>query len=309
MLFLTGAFFLAGTSVITARFLSGKLGIFTISAVSLFFASAALLPFRLKSMCATLKSFRARDYLLVFFQAVFGIFLFRMFLLLGVARTSAFEAGLLTGATPAVTVLLARLILKERLNPFKLAGLAGTCLGIVLLQADLSKGVLFSWQHIAGNLLVLCAAVCESVFNVFSRKESVRRAEAGSHDTNPLDRTAFVTVIAFFLCLIPACFAESAAGLDTLPLECWLALLWYGLMATVAAFICWYAGISRCDAGTAAAFSGLMPLTSFVLSVILLREIAGFSQWIGGLLVILGILSISRQGKNAINNAELRIEN
>jgi len=290
--------------VITARLLAGKLGVFTISAASLFFAASALVPFRFKSMAGTLKGFRARDYALLFFQAVFGIFLFRMFLLLGVSRTSAFEAGILTGATPAVTVLLAKAYLKERFSVFKLAGLAATCAGIVLLQTDLTKGA-FSLEHLAGNLLVLGAAICESIFNVFSRKQTVRRAEAGAPEINPMDRTAFVTVIAFALCLVPACFEDPAARLSALPFPFWLALLWYGLVATVAAFICWYAGISRCDAGTAAAFSGMMPLTAFGLSVLLLKEQAGLLQVFGGLLVIAGIVSISRREKRA-GNAGLR---
>ena len=67
-------------------------------------------------------------------QATFGIVLFRMFLLLGVRRTSTAEAGILTGATPAITAVMAYFILKERLSWLSVFGIAGTVTGIVLLQ-------------------------------------------------------------------------------------------------------------------------------------------------------------------------------
>jgi len=61
---------------------------------------------------------------------------------------------------------------------------------------------------------------------------------------------------------------------------------------TALAFIFWFAGIKRCEAFTAAAFSGLMPLASMVLSVIVLREQAVWQQWLGGFMVIIGMLLI-----------------
>lgn len=42
----------------------------------------------------------------------------------------------------------------------------------------------------------------------------------------------------------------------------------------------------------AAAFSGMMPLTAMLLSVTLLGEAAGWTQWIGGALVMLGMALI-----------------
>lgn len=300
MAFLAGAFFLAGTSVVTARFLSGKLGVFAVSAASLFFALAALLPFRIVNIIRTLRQYGPKDWLCMLFQALTGIVLFRMFLLLGLERTGTLEAGILTGATPAITVLLARIVLKEALGGFRLAGLACTCAGVILLQADFGKAAVFNWEHLAGNALIFCAAFCESVFNVFSRRESLRRRGNTAQSLNPLDRTACVTGIAFMLCLPPALLDPASQGLFQPEGAVWLALIWYGVAVTALAFVFFYAGIQRCEAGTAAAFSGLMPLSTFLLSVFLLKENAGLMQCLGGLLVVSGILIISvREGNGA----------
>lgn len=285
--FLTGAFSLAGTVVITARLLCGKLGVFTIGAGGLFFAVLAILPFRIGSIARAARDYSAKDWAHMVFQAATGIFLYRMFMLLGLERTSTLEAGLLLGATPAITIALARIFLKERFTPLKLAGLGCTCAGIAALQADFGSAVPFPWEHFGGNTLVLCAAACESCFNVFSRRDSLRR------DASPIDRTACVAAIAFALCLVPALFESPAESIAALDVSGWLGLMWYGLGATAIAYVMFYAGISRCDAGTAAAFSGMIPFTAFLLSVLALGERAGLLQILGGVFVIAGIVMIS----------------
>lgn len=292
-LYLAGAFGLAGTVVVTASLLSGKLGVFTISAAALAIALCAMLPFRIGSIIRTLKSYGIKDWAYMAFQAATGIFLYRMFMLIGIQRTSTLEAGLLTGATPAITVALARIILKERIKPLKLMGIACTCGGIAALQADFTTTASFL-EHIAGNALVLCAAACESLFNVFSRKDSVR----GKAHINPIDRTVCVAGIAFALCVIPALLESPFERLQALELSGWLALVWYGLGATAIGYVLFYAGVTRCDSGTTAAFSGMIPFTAFWLSVLVLGERAGLVQGIGALLVISGIVMISRVGKN-----------
>ncbi|MDF2656911.1 MAG: DMT(drug/metabolite transporter) superfamily permease [Bacillota bacterium] len=287
------AFTLAGTGVVSARHLSGKLGIFTITAISLFFALVFLLPFCGKTLLSSLSRLTWPGRFLLFIQAFFGMFLFRMFLLLGLLHTSAGEAGLLTGATPAITAILAALFLKEKINSWKAAGMICTVAGILLIQGLMTSNADFSQAHFSGNLLVLCAACCESAFNILSRSFVKKSDAAEGIGLSPMEQTAAVSAATMFLCLIPSALEHPAQQLSALIPSDWLALLWYGIFVTVLAFICWYAGIRRSSAITAAAFSGMMPFTSLFLSVLLLGEQAGLRQWSGGLLVIAGIFLIA----------------
>ena len=287
------AFTLAGTGVLSARHLSDKLGIFTITAISLFFAEVFLLPFCGKTLFASLSRLTWLDRFLLFIQAFFGMFLFRMFLLLGLLHTSAGEAGLLTGATPAITAILAALFLKEKINGWKAVGIICTVAGILLIQGLMTSNADFSKAHFFGNLLVLCAACCESAFNILSRSFVKKPHTAENVGLSPMEQTAAVSAATMILCLVPSALEHPAQRLSALVPSDWLALLWYGIFVTVLAFICWYAGIRRCSAITAAAFSGMMPFTSLFLSVLLLEEQAGFRQWSGGLLVIAGIFLIA----------------
>lgn len=286
------AFTLAGTSVLAAQYVSAKLGTFTITAVSLFFALLLLLPLCRGKLVKAILLMSAGDFVYLAVQALFGMFLFRMFLIIGLTHTSAGEAGILTGATPAITAILARAALKEPLGRDKFIGIASTVGGVFLIQGLFMPENCFSMEHFAGNMLVLCAAACESLFNILSRYFVRRSDSSKGHPLHPAVQTAIVSAIAMILCLVPALFESPLSCLAAIGIKEWFALFWYGFFVTALAFIFWYAGIKRCGAITAAAFSGMMPFTSLLLSVLLLSEHAGLRQWIGGALVITGIILI-----------------
>jgi len=286
------AFSLAGTSVISARFVSEILGTFTISAVSLFFALLILLPACGKKLMKYLRSMSLKDFFFPVLQAIFGILLFRAFLLYGLLYTSSVEAGILTGSAPAITAIFAIVLLKETVNRKKLAGILSTVAGILMIQGLPSAGNGFCPAHLGGNMLVLCAAASESLFNILSRVSAVKNASRQGEPVSPLAQTTMVSAIALILCLIPALFEAPVQRLSGIGLKEWLALMWYGLFVTALAYVFWYAGIKRCGAFTAAAFSGIMPLTAMLLSVVILDEQAGWRQWSGGLIVIIGIVLI-----------------
>ena len=292
-IFLTCAFTLAGTSVISARLLSGSLGTFTTTGVSLFFALLVLLPLCARKIAPVVRTMSRGDWIYVALQALFGIFLFRFLLLQGLLHTSTTEAGVLTGATPAITTILAWGWLRERLRAKNVAGILSTIAGIVLIQGVATGS--FSSAHLWGNLLVLGAAASESVFNTLSRKSALKAGPKKEFD--PIVQTALVTLFALVFCLLPALFEQPVQRLSALNISGWLALVWYGWMATSLAFICWYAGIKRCPVRVAAAFSGMMPFTSLLLSVVVLKEAAGWYQWIGAALVILGMVIIGTKVK------------
>ncbi|MCO7125326.1 DMT family transporter [Sporolactobacillus shoreicorticis] len=295
MVYFLVAFALAGTSVISAQLLNEKLGTFTITSVSLLIALFCLLPLCWKKVIATLGRLSAGEWLLLCVQAVFGVFLFRFFLLTGLLYTSAGEAGLLTGATPALTVLIARILLKERVHKGKMIGIFCTVVGILLIQGVLIPGEKFSMDHMLGNLLVLLAMFSESLFNTFSRTTAVRTQSSERSSIHPMVQTTIVSAVACVLCLIPSLFESPWTSLLVIGWKEWMALVWYGLFVTVIAFIFWYAGIKRCQASTAAAFSGVMPFTALLLSVVVLGEHASWEQWVGGAVVILGMVLISRR--------------
>ena len=296
-MYLLVAFSLAGTSVVTGRILRDKLSSFTITAVSLGILLICLLPFYWKRIKKTVDLLTCADWKMLVLQAVFGIFLFRVFLLFGVQLTSTVEAGFLTGVTPAVTSLLAFIFLKEQCSKRTVLGIVCTVTGIVLLQGAHMDKFQASAQYLGGNLLILCAALSESAFNVLSRKHRAHMKDT-STQIHPVVQMLLVSAIAFVLSLIPLIWEDPFVEMQTIGLAEWLALIWYGLIVTAVAFAFFYAGVKRCDAYTTAAFSGIIPLTSLILSVFLLKEALGCYQLAGGALIVFSIFLIGSKQKS-----------
>ncbi|SCM80778.1 conserved membrane hypothetical protein [uncultured Sporomusa sp.] len=295
-IYLLFAFTLAGTSVITGYILSEKLNRFTITAVSLGIMILCLSPFYGAKTVQTIRLLKRNDWKLLVLQAVFGIFLFRVFLLLGVNLTSTVEAGILTGTTPAITAILAFLVLREKPSEWTAFGIACTVSGIVLLQGTSLYSIQLSAWHFWGNVFMLCAAASESVFNIISRKHKTMQRDSADVRIHPVVQTLIVSAIAFGLSLVPALVEQPFASLRVIGLKEWLALIWYGLIVTALAFVFFYAGVNRCDAYTTAAFSGMIPLTSMLLSLFFLGETISYAQGAGGFLIISSMLMMgSRQ--------------
>lgn len=293
-LYLLGAFSLAGTSVVTGYILKAKLGSFTITALSLGIVLLCLLPiYKIKTL-ETMRRLKKGDWFMLLCQATFGIFLFRTFLLFGVGLTSTVEAGILTGTTPAITSLFAFFLLKEKLYRTTILGVCCTVTGIFLLQGINLLSTQFSSEHLLGNMLILCAAASESTFNIISRRHKSRVQDQLAVQIHPLIQTLIVSGMALILSIIPAILEHPFVSLRALGWFEWLALVWYGLVVTVLAFVFFYEGIKRCDAYTAAAFSGMMPFVSMFLSALLLKDNIGYAQLGGGLLIILSMLLIGK---------------
>lgn len=295
--FLFLAFLQAGTSVVAARFLTGHLGVFTITAVSLLLAILFLLTVRLKRLMQTVRKLTGKELFFLLLQAVFGIFLFRLCLFQGLMYTSSAEAGMLTSAAPAMTAIMAVVILKEKPTVQKLAGILLTLAGVLLIQRAAAGGTGFTKEHLWGNVLVICAAACEALFSILSKVFFQSGEQAQRSPMDPAVQTILVSFMAMVACMVFAAGENPLARLAVLPPSGWLALLWYGVFVTALSYICWFAGILRSSALTAAAFSAMMPFTAALLSVLILHEKLALMQIIGGVLIMGGMVWLGMGGK------------
>ena len=294
-LFLSAAFIFAGSSVVTARYVSGDLQPFTITFISLVIAAlTALLAFG-KVLFKTVKRLSRRHWIMLVLQAAFGIFLFRVFLTFGLRYTTAAEAGIITGTTPAITAIFTRLILKEKLNRNSLIAILFTLAGVLILQGFPFNLSAFNTSHLLGNVLALGAASCESLFTTISRKLHVDLNE--TFTLHPFVQSGIVSIIAMILCTVPMLLENPYLALTKLPASGWIALVWYGCVVTVIAYACMFAGAKYCDGYTIAAFAGLIPISAYILSLTLLGESATYNHVIGCGFIVISIYILSRKRK------------
>lgn len=258
---LSGAMFLAGSSVVVSKVMASSLPTFLANALILLPATLTLLL-----LCWRLEGgFRLppsawRPLLL---QALCGVVMFRVFLFYGLPLTSAASAGILTSTVPAVTALLAWLILREALTRRSIAGVLLTAIGVLVLTVPGASGGAGTNPWL-GNLLVLGAVVGEASWNVLSRLSIAQ--------ISPLAATTGVTLLALLMFLplaLPQALHFDFSHLHAAQL--W-AILYYALGATVLAYLLWFAGVRQVSASTAAVYTGWFPVSAVALSALLLHE-------------------------------------
>lgn len=271
----------AGSSIVVGKLLSTRIPVFLAMELSLIAALAAILPaqvFRRKELALL----RGRELTSMFFQALFGIVLFRAFTLSGLHFTSAASAGVITSAAPAVMAALAAAVLRERIGGKAVIG-AGLAVAGLLLINLFGRGSSGGPAPLLGNLLVLGATVCEALLTIF-------RKSSGSRIGSITNTTVLVAMSAVMV--LPFALLELRGfSLGRVGVLGWLSVLYYGSVATVIAYILWGHGALRIPASRTGIAMAALPVSALVLSALVLREPLGAAHVAGCLMVVAGIVA------------------
>ncbi len=203
---------------------------------------------------------------------------------LGLARTSASEAGLLSGSVPALTALLSALVLKERVSVLRALGIGASIVGVaaVILAGSGSVG----GGSVEGDLLVMVGMVAWVFYTLINKGVGGRMPE-----------TLFLTYTMGLgtLFLLPATGVEVVlVGFGPVSTAGWLSVLFLGVLGSGASFFCWNAALRYLDASEAATYINLVPVITVLSATLMLGEPLIPVQLLGGALVILGVYLASR---------------
>lgn len=258
----------------------------------------ALLRFVIAIVClapwyrpARMRRVSRGEWLNLFLQAFFGTFLFTLLMLNGVRLTSAMAAGVITSTIPATVALLSWLLLRERLSRRTLVSVLLAVAGIAVLniaRGD-SHGAGAGSQAWLGNLMIMGAVVCESIYVILSRRLTQTLAA--------IEICAYTHLIGGLLMLplglVPLLNFDAAA----VPAQTWLILLWYALPASVFSFWLWMKGIRHVPAQLAGVFTSVLPVAAATYGIVFLGEQPGWPHGVALACVLTGIVLASWPGR------------
>lgn len=228
-----------------------------------------------------LRRVKRDEWLNLFLQALFGTFGFTLLMLGGVQRTSAVAAGVITSTIPAVVALLSWLILKERPNGRALASIALAIVGVLVINLAHADPNGDGESSLAGNLMVLGAVGCESIYIILSRRLTQTLA--------PVDICAYTHLFGLLLMLPLGAGALLDFDYRAVPLDVWLLVLWYGLSASIFSFWLWMKGIRHVPGSLAGVFSAVLPVAAAIYGILFLGERPSFAHGVALACVITGI--------------------
>ncbi|KAA1006512.1 EamA family transporter [Paraburkholderia panacisoli] len=213
---------------------------------------------------AKLRRVKRDKWVNLFLQALFGTFGFTLLMLNGVHRTSAVAAGVITSTIPAVVALLSWLILKERPNGRALASIALAIVGVVVINLAQVERNAGGETSFTGNLMVLGAVCCESLYIILSRRLTQTLA--------PIDICAYTHLFGLLLMLPLGASALAHFDYRAVPVGVWTLVLWYGLSASIFSFWLWMKGIRHVPGSLAGVFSAVLPVAAATYGITFLGE-------------------------------------
>ena len=221
---------------------------------------------------------------LIGLQTLFGVVLFRVFFLYGLYWSSASMAGILIALTPVVIALLSMCILREKVSPSVMAGILFCMIGVAICQSSelmLSR----NWWVLAGVGLILLAMICEAMFTVFRKKLTYE-------SLNPITSNFYLCVIGSVLFLPFGIYDLQNFDLLSTTSTDWIPILYTAVFVNIISFILWFSGVDKVDATVAGVFTVIMPITSLILSAMILGEMITWTMIIGMVIIIMGLLLV-----------------
>ncbi len=193
-----------------------------------------------------------------------------IFLLLGLSYTSAANASLLNNFEIVATALIALLVFKERISPRLWFGILFVTVSCALLSIEDISSLKFSF----GSVFILLACVCWGIENNCTRKLSAK---------DPLEIVLLKGIFSGLgSVIIGLCIGERITTLWSV-----LAVLAVGCVAYGLSIFFYVYAQRLLGAARTSAYYAIAPFIGTLLSLIIFRDIPGYTYFIAlGIMVI-----------------------
>lgn len=220
------------------------------------------------------KSIKRNILLLSLSGAALGInwiFLFQAY-----QYTSIANATLSYYFAPIIVIILAPLILKEKLTPVRVVCVFAAMFGLFLIVKAGNGNLDYSYQHTTGIIYGLLAAIFYAgviLMNKFIKNLSDFE-------------TTLVQLISAVLVLLPYVALKNGFSFSGVNSKSVILILIVGIIHTGFAYFLYFTAIRDLKGQTIAVLSYLDPISAMIIAAVFLGESMGFIQIIGGMLIL-----------------------
>lgn len=218
------------------------------------------------------------------FMGGIGVFGFNTLFFLGMEQTSPVNGALIMATNPLITMLLARMILKE---PFMLRQKVGgvmAFIGVLIVITGSSLHVISQLQFSAGDVLIMAGNICWALYGIVSR--------GFVKGSTPLQTTTYTMGFGAIMLIAASSRTSVPESIFNIPVEAWLAIVFMALGTSVLGYIWWNEGAAQIGIGQTALFFNLVPVVTLFISFTLGASVM-VAQIIGAVLVMAGVLVAS----------------
>ena len=273
-----------GSAFTITKLVLGVIGPLQLTGIRLVIAFLSMAPFAARQGFRLKDIFR-RDIMLF---ALTGTSLYYGLENSGMVYTSISSTALILAIIPALTTVLAVVILKERIGKTQIIGLVLVTVGVMLVGLQESADV-NSPRPLFGNLLIFLSALSWAVYTIQGRVMAEK--------SSALVMTA-ASIGAAILQMLPFAIWETfQQGLPELNGMAWLGILYLGIVLSGMTTILWNEALHYLPASVASPFVNLASVIGLA-GAFLLGEKPPLIQIVGGAMALGGVLLSSRPVKD-----------
>lgn len=205
-------------------------------------------------------------------------------LFLGIQKTTAIDASLISITSPILIILGGALFLREQITKKEKIGiflaLLGTILTIIqpLLEIKPSAGL-----NLEGNFLIFLGTLAWVVFTLLAKK---------NQKLDPFLLTCFSYLIGIIFILPFFIFEKTTINILAVP-----GIIYMALFSSVFAYFFYVFGLTKMEASEAGVFTYLQPIFAVPISAIFLREKVTIPFLVGASTIAVGVFICERRKK------------
>lgn len=217
-----------------------------------------------------------------------GVFAYNAFFLAGLAHIPASRAALIVALSPVMTMLVMRVLARERWSAMRFAGVGLSLVGVVLVITRGDLAAAFGGAVGLGELWIFFAVVAWVAYTIIGK-----RALEGLTATAA---TTWSTLWGTLMLAVPA-LAELSDGSAGWPDGLsWIAMGYLGICGTALAFVWYNQAVATIGPARATLFTNLVPVFAVIFSVIFLGERPVVASLVGGAMVVTGVFLANSAG-------------
>lgn len=224
-------------------------------------------------------------------MAVVGVSLMNVFVYKAAQTTESLNMALITPASPAIILILARIFYKEKISVFQSFGLLICISGVLLLisKGQFSKFITLNFNP--GDIWIFGCVLSFAVYSLLIRKRPQRMTVTG------FNTIIFGLGVIYSLPVVIIEFYCLPAPVFTWRL--FLGICYAGIGCSTVAFWFWTVGIDKIGPIKAGFIYYSLPVFAAIMATFVLGEKIIAAQIIGGVLIIGGIIIATLKRRNS----------
>jgi drug/metabolite transporter (DMT)-like permease len=222
------------------------------------------------------------DRLKIFILGILSVPLNQFAFILGIKYTTPSNASLIYAMTPIFALIFSVVILKERVNFYKVFGVVLSFVGVGIVFGE--HGVNLNVEYLKGNFIIMLGAIFWALYSILGRPMIIKYGA--------LYVTGVAMIVGSLVYLPIGLYDFVRLDFSTVSFASYLGVVYLGVGTSIFGYFLWYYAIGKIEASKVVVFTNGQPIMTAILGMIIFGNLITLPFLIGGTLVILGVFLV-----------------